>query len=77
MSNNQEIKAGQKYFALTSENGKGIQHVVTLVDEEDEGVPTEPRIYTWSDPTERGGFTWAGPLSQFKKLFKLIGFNKK
>jgi hypothetical protein len=81
MSNNQEIKAGQRWFALTKENGKGTQHQVLMIekdeDSEDDNLPEEPVIYTWSDSTEESGIAWRGPESEFRKIFKFIGFNNK
>jgi hypothetical protein len=79
MSNPEEITTKTRWFALTKENGKGVQHQVVMIekDEEEGDTLTEPVIYTWSDPTENGGHTWVGPESQFRKLFKFIGFGKK
>jgi len=80
MSNNQEIKRGQRWFALTKENGKGTQHQILMIEEDeeiDDNLPEEPVIYTWSDSTDESGMTWRGLESDFRKIFKFIGFNNK
>lgn len=81
---NQEIKRGQRWFATTKDNGKGTQHQVLFIEKDEDvnegNLPEEPIIYTWSDPSNdetTGGMTWRGPESEFRKIFKFIGFNKK
>ena len=71
-----------RFFALKPEDGKGIQHQIVLIEEEESegGNATidEPIITTWSDPVENaGGHTWVGRLSEFEQRFKYIGFKKK
>jgi len=70
-----------RFFALKDEDGKGVQHQIVLIEEEESegGAATidEPIITTWSDPMEKeGGRTWRGRYSEFIKRFKYIGFKK-
>ena len=81
MSNNQEIKVGQRWFALTKENKKGAKHQVLLIETDEDvdnyNLTDEPIIYTWSDLTDdENGITRCGPESEFRKIFKFIGFTK-
>lgn len=81
IKNHQKFKS--RFFALKDEDGKGVQHQIILIEEEesDGGAATieEPIITTWSDPVENdkiGGHSWRGRLGEFKKRFKYIGFKK-
>jgi hypothetical protein len=79
---NDKIKLNSRWFALTADNHKGVEHTVMQVSSEEEegGVLTEREIITWSnlnDTAHGDGRTWKGSESQFLKLFKFIGFEKK
>lgn len=79
---NDKIKLNSRWFALTTENHKGVEHTVMQVSSEEEegGVLTEREIITWSNFNDEkfgDGRTFCGPESQFLKLFKFIGFEKK
>jgi hypothetical protein len=81
--NNKNIKQGSRWFALTAENHKGVEHTVMQVggEEEEGGVLTEGEIITWSNHNDDkhggGGMTWAGNEATFLKIFKFIGFGDK
>jgi hypothetical protein len=77
-----KFSPGQYWFAIQKEDGQGVRHQIVEHNREDDpenqgGVPTEPEIITWSDPTANGGHTWRGPKEEFEKRFKWIGFDKK
>lgn len=77
-----KIKLNSRWFALTAENHKGVEHtVVSVSHEEEEGdTLTEREITTWSshnDEKHQDGRTWVGSESEFLKLFKFIGFDNK
>ncbi len=75
---NEELKVGMQFFALTKENLKGSKHQIVLVDSDEGGdVLDEPTIYTWSLWTEEPRMTWVGKESEFRKIFKYIGWEKK
>ena len=76
-----KFSLGQYWFALKTEDGKGVRHQIIehnrADDEENQGgVPTEPEILTWSDPTQNGGHTWRGSPEEFEKRFKWIGWKE-
>ncbi len=78
---NEKIKLNSRWFALTADNHKGVEHTVVSVESEPEegGVMTEREITTWSKvdcDKFKDGRVWVGPESQFVKLFKFIGFSK-
>jgi hypothetical protein len=78
MSNEDKLSRGQWWFALKKEDGQGVKHQIVEYNKEEEGgVPTEPEIITWSEPTKDGGMTWRGTPEEFQKRFKWIGFEKK
>ncbi len=77
----ERIKLNSRWFALTKDNHKGVEHTVMQVssEEEDGDVLTEREIITWSninDSTHGDGMTCIYPESEFLRLFKFIGFNK-
>lgn len=82
-----KFSLGQYWFALRTEDGKGVRHQIiehNRADDEDNqgGVPTEPEILTWSDPlktetAEVAGYSWRGSKEDFEKRFKWIGFESK
>ena len=79
---NKNIKQGSRWFALTAENYKGVEHTVVQINggDEDGGTLTEPEIITWSnnnDDRNKGGMTWCGSEGEFLKIFKFIGLADK
>lgn len=57
-----EIKLGSWWIYTGEDDAEGTRHQVIDVDSNE--------IITWSDPKGQGGFSWLGPLSEFKKNFK-------
>lgn len=79
---NKNIKLNSRWFALTADNHKGVEHTVVQVSGGDEegGTLTEPEIITYSnfnDDKHGDGRTWVGNEETFLKLFKFIGFPGK
>ena len=79
---NDKLKLNSRWFALTADNHKGVEHTVMQIsgEEEEGGVLTEREIITYSNVNhepDKAGVTWKGSESEFYKLFKFIGFEKK